>query len=292
MKQRRSECLAGTWILGEAGKKCGEVCNGGYGRCMSGCAPTSNENFIAIAKQIGAGCVSYGETDQYFDKIGYDCVWRARGVDCGEYVTKGAQAFCFCGDTATATGDPHVTNIKGEVFNIHAEGLLPMIILPRGVEPDAAEMAILAQSTITSWESPCDATYLTKVEVFARAGCGHAVMTIGDEEAPIVKLDELDSQKCDEQPSFSVIKESAAARIVVKNITVEVFKKTMYNVSWLDLFIKGLPYRKEIGGLLGLDDHSDAIKIPEKCATKEAAVSRKPGNKKSVQSRIAASLAG
>lgn len=67
----------------------------------------------------------------------------------------------------SAVGDPHLTNLRGERFDIH-DGLHRLVHYPRGVPEDEALLIVDVQAVDMGHEANCYSVYLQNIRIFGK----------------------------------------------------------------------------------------------------------------------------
>jgi hypothetical protein len=152
-------------------------------------------------------------------------------------------------DAASGIGDPHLTNLRGEHFDIYQPGSMALIHLPRFAEPastllfveaeaihmgDVCSVYFQAVSISGSWTNQS-----TPIQFFADP---HGTPG-GDNRKNWMRFGMIDLK-------------------VVRR------KK---GVHYLNVYARNFSHSGyEVGGLLGLDDHKDVAKRPHQCGHRHA----------------------
>jgi hypothetical protein len=191
-------------------------------------------------------------------------------------------------------GDPHLTNIKGEHFDVMQEGNMLFLEIPRRSTPDALNLALYADIQRLG-AALCGPTYITSISMrgswlqanvdihsgkiveqdnnhkhafgirLDRVWMSHAVFVkvVGDSrpQDPSRGLP-IGPNGSDEARIWS---EPRAFIMQVKGLNIAVSQPKRPRV-FLDVQVKGLEtITSEIGGLLGIDDHAQAEDVPAEC---------------------------
>jgi hypothetical protein len=186
---------------------------------------------------------------------------------------------------AGAKGDPHLQNIKGEHFEVMQTGNMLLIEVPRGSNPtlDFAVRADIDRLEVVE----CGPTFITRVYMTGRwLGAPLDIRSGAFEDRPATKHAfalRLDNGKWESHASFlkeekeektlslskhaTIMKQRRGffIKVGVLNITVSQPRRPRV---FLDVNIEGIGHLKtEVGGLLGLDDHSAAAEVTSECQT-------------------------
>merc|ERR1719323_2295492 len=62
-------------------------------------------------------------------------------------------------------GDPHLRNVRGEVFDIHAAGWVEMVRIPREADADRAELLVTADLAPIQAGNPCARTFIHMLHI-------------------------------------------------------------------------------------------------------------------------------
>lgn len=202
---------------------------------------------------------------------------------------------------AQVQGDPHVTNIKGEKFNILQTGNHTLVHMPQSAETERTLFDV--QALITRSENQnlnrCYESWIQKVWITGR-WLGETKMleffTVADDEfnSPRtiqMRIDNLPAtspENCSKQlarflfevkpPETIPAKPTHFHRTIVTQTVKLYIGLAVVDVSWAYMLTKdggnnhlnvATSYRKgeniSIGGILGLDDHTWAASIPKEC---------------------------
>ena len=144
-----------------------------------------------------------------------------------------------------ATGDPHLQNVHGERFDLMKPGTHVLINIPKGVRAEKALLRV--QADARRMGTSCADMYFVDINVtgsWAEAkqagGYRHVVSKRAVQTPEWVAFDEVELK-------------------VVQG-------HTQSGVSYLNLYVKHLGRTGfAVGGLLGEDDHKDAMTPPASC---------------------------
>ena len=150
---------------------------------------------------------------------------------------------------ASATGDPHLSNIRGEHFDIYQTGIMALIHLPRRAEP--ARTLLLVEAEASRMGDACSVYF--------------QVVTISglwtNQTTPIQFLASPHGT-----PSGSNLKQWMR----FGSIDLKVARRTK-GVNYLNVYVRNIGrVGYEVGGLLGLDDHAAVAKRPRECNHRHA----------------------
>merc|ERR1719424_212250 len=167
----------------------------------------------------------------------------AIGVCCAHSVTTA--------DVVSGTGDPHLSNIHGEHFDIYQTGNMALLHLPRLAEP--ARTMLLVEADARRMGDVCS-VYFQGVTI-------SGIWT--NQTKPIQFLANTHSPPAGrhwkEWMRFGPIDLKVARR--------------NKGVDYLNVYARNIGQSGyEVGGLLGLDDHTAVAKRPRQCAHQRAAV--------------------
>jgi hypothetical protein len=185
--------------------------------------------------------------------------------------------------TGHGHGDPHLKNIKGEDFDVMQEGQMLLLETPRHSTAENLNFAIHADIDRLG-AMACGPTYITSLYV---AGAwlgedvefhsGHIMDKAGVHEkhafglrlarkriSHISFVEKYGGKK--DFPSGAVLRSvHRGFKLKVRSLDLFVSQPKRPRI-FLDMQIKGLDTLEgEVGGLLGIDDHSEAEKLPEEC---------------------------
>jgi len=154
-------------------------------------------------------------------------------------------------DAVSATGDPHLSNIRGEHFDIYQPGNMTLIHVPRHSEP--ARTLLLVEADAQRMGDAC-LVYFQGVTI-------SGLWT--NQSKPIQFLasprDTPEGRTWKEWRQFG-------------SIDLKVVRRTK-GVDYLNIYLRNVGRTSyEVGGLLGLDDHSTVAQMPRQCAHRHAAM--------------------
>jgi hypothetical protein len=186
---------------------------------------------------------------------------------------------------AEATGDPHMRNLNGEIFDLSQEGEHVLIRIP---EETGAKLEVVGTVTTFHKERKCPVFFLTKLriqgdlvgevplEIVASQSLfgvkqGSEFMNLNLEE-PVV-VGESKVQICDENnhvcrttsPKRRTAKYPDKLLVSLPSMAIVASNYPSANPSFLNLAVSGLPSQKNVGGLLGHGDHSHVTAEDETC---------------------------
>jgi len=196
----------------------------------------------------------------------------------------------------SAIGDPHVTGLSGESFDLWQTGWSKFVQIPPGVE-DWNTKFVVAGNVIpyNSGEDKCAAPFLQDVQlsgswleqslVLVRAGSleSSAPFAVSVNGSAFKQIDTSNGTEFVARPAFTMWGEiradepekwgpDAKFMLTLGTLTVEVTQHTEgrweESKSMLDLSVTGLDHVEEsVGGWLGVDGPSQAGDPPQGCAT-------------------------
>jgi hypothetical protein len=174
-------------------------------------------------------------------------------------------------DGAAANGDPHLKNIKGESFDVMQTGNMLLLEVPRGSRVETLEFAVHGDIERLGLVE-CGPTFITKVVMAGRWLEFPVSIRAGKStHKPFgIQLNEggwkahADFEKTT-NGRMSVIKRDRAFLMKVDVLDIAVSMPNRPR-AFLDLQIKGIgKITAQVGGLLGLDDHTAAESLPSEC---------------------------
>jgi hypothetical protein len=205
-----------------------------------------------------------------------------------------------------AKGDPHVTNIRGEAFDVLREGTMDVVVLPRGASPTSPFHHLTVQAQIArASKKMCEATFIEQVSAFGTwLGQGNEITidsgTLRDMTPLRLKLGNS-NQWTDWEEVHHVLNADASeipkttissSRDEEKHPTIRVafaiggqedisILVSLYqhkHFSFLNLSVDGLEsYEAEVGGILGMDSHALAATPDVECEYKFERVDQAEG---------------
>merc|ERR1719356_584471 len=151
---------------------------------------------------------------------------------------------------AQAIGDPHLTNVHGERFDLTQPGTHVLLHIPRGA---AANATLLGVSALAVQMGPqCADMYFQEVNITGK--WAEIKQTSGFR----FRAGEVGNGK----------KSNWAARLGSVDLKV-VYGSTLQGIPYLNFFVQHLgQVGLRIGGLLGSDDHTEATAPSKKCSRK------------------------
>jgi len=200
------------------------------------------------------------------------------------------------------SGDPHAMNAFGEKFDIFQEGFVTLLRVPRKPTSTKKTILTIGANIVRVVPEACDAAYVRAV-VFEGSSLGHksVLIDVGDlrhlatpftimvgagipEEysegrtimltsgANITSFEDradqvqkaVEGHSWGQGPAFLLAVDSA--RIIVRKVS-----RPGLGLHYLNVDVANLSrFGKDIGGLLGLDDHSDQQHWRDKCEAEQA----------------------
>jgi len=190
----------------------------------------------------------------------FNCMWYGSissdicaqaGDDYSNFGMTANEACCACGGGATAAplvasavGDPHLSNIGGDHFDVYKPGNLVLLQLPRRAEP--ASTFLLVEADARRMGDPCS-VYFQFVTISG---------TWTNQSEPI-----RFSADPNGKPSGTTWKQWMHFGTVDMKVTYH-----EKGVGYLNIYVKNLGHTGyEVGGLLGSDDHTDVAVRPRQC---------------------------
>ena len=145
-----------------------------------------------------------------------------------------------------ATGDPHLQNVHGERFDLMKPGKHVLIHIPKGVR--AEKTLLRVQADARRMGDSCTDMYFVDINV---TGSWAEAKQAGGYRHVV-------SKRAVETPEW-VAFEQVELKVVQGH--------TQSGVNYLNLYVKHLGRAGfAVGGLLGEDDHKDAMTPPASCA--------------------------
>jgi len=224
--------------------------------------------------QLGEGNTKC-ENDQSKDPVESQAACQAKAVEAGVgyYQYDADEGYCWWFATCTSptsgtaknwkiysqaleasevsgTGDPHLRNLRGEHFDIYRPGVLPLLHVPRLAEP--ARTLLLVEADARRMSGVCSIYF--------------QVVTISgmwtNESKPIQFL---------ANPHGAPAGRNWKEWMRFGSIELKVAHQTK-GVDYLNVYARNVSKNGyEVGGLLGLDDHSAFATRPRECAHQHAA---------------------
>lgn len=176
--------------------------------------------------------------------------------------------------SASASGDPHATNLKNEQFEIHAVGYLNMITVPRGSDAEGAELAIYATTKANGWSS-CAPSFISQVTISTEYGCENITVSPG-QSVPDAQTKMNMSRSCIKPLITS--QENTTELIIPRphsskdNVQVRISQRFITSVdgvkpfAYLDLEVVGFKDTTDVGGILGFDAHDAEATPSSECS--------------------------
>merc|ERR1719458_1047091 len=185
----------------------------------------------------------------------------------------------------SATEDPHMSNIAGTRFNVLRPGTYTFVELPRGATVGQHQLLISARVDQLLGKCQTGGLYVQSMNV-----SGSLLREVGPLTLDVVskQIDVTDvlhvttAQKITTANEFAKSHPATAffaqpnpnrqnlkldAGSIIVNIAGRrgYVEKQKVHIDFLDLAISGLGAYKDVGGLLGNDDHTFAAKSPGEC---------------------------
>jgi len=217
----------------------------------SGCVSGTYETAAAHCESVGqALCtveqIKAGSGEGSGCSFDDDLVWTSNGC-----TPTTASPTPTPPDAASATGDPHLSNIRGEHFDVYQPGNMALIHVPRRAEP--ARTLLLVEAEARRMGDECS-VYFQGVTISGLwTNQSKPIQFLASSRGP------PEGRKWKEWVRFG-------------SIDLKVVRRTK-GVDYLNVYIRNLGRTSyEVGGLLGLDDHSTVAKRPRQCAHRHAAM--------------------
>jgi hypothetical protein len=187
--------------------------------------------------------------------------------------------------TVEVTGDPHMRNLNGEVFDLSREGEHVLIQVPAG---SGEKLEVIGTVTAFHKKRKCPTFFLTQLKMKGSMVGEEVIQIVSDPETFGVKLGAAKEfmnidltkstaagiaqvQRCNEDnvlcrstspgrrtPNYAnklLVQLPSAITIVASNYA-------SANPSFMNLAVSGLTAQGDVGGLLGNDDHSMIVGEP------------------------------
>merc|ERR1719374_511169 len=194
--------------------------------------------------------------------------------------------------TVSATGDPHVTSVTGESFDLWKTGWSTFVQIPKDVQPNSVPKFVVTGNVVPYGGEKCAPAFLQNVkmkgsmmdghEVLVRAGPldGAAPFGISFDGSDFKPINTSSSSDISGGPSFSltgVISDDepgvwgpdAKLNMKLGALVVTVKQHTEGRLadsrSMLDLSLDGLDGVDSVGGWLGVDGSLSAGEAPHGC---------------------------
>jgi len=149
-------------------------------------------------------------------------------------------------DGANATGDPHLQNVRGERFDVMEEGSHVLITIPRGMSAENALLRVMAGARRQGGH--CADIYFQQINI---TGSWAEAKHVGGYHYSV---------------SHGFTKTTQWATFGKVDLKV-VHGRTESGIRYLNLYAKHLGRAGfDVGGLLGVDDHSDVNTLPAACS--------------------------
>jgi len=166
--------------------------------------------------------------------------------------------------TAGAYGDPHCVNAKGDWFDIHAVGKIPMVILPLGASIEDSDFAVIATSTTPDGWDKCAPTFISAVDVWANQA--HDQLRVDAGPAGDLQVKPMNGTT----EAYSIKMLSEKVMITFQSVIVSVILNKVPKIDqapflYFDMEVAGLQAVKA-GGILGADPHDFAQVQPDGCS--------------------------
>jgi hypothetical protein len=196
-----------------------------------------------------------------------------------------SQVFSLLREVVEVTGDPHMRNVNGELFDLSQEGEHLLIQIPAG---SGEELEVRGTVTAFHKERKCPKFFMTQLEMKGSMVGEESLRIVTEPEnfgvklgsaTEFLKIDSTSSMKagvakvqvCSEGNLLCKSTRSArrtpnyANKILVQlsSVAVVASNYASANPSFMNLAVLGLAGQKEVGGLLGNDDHSTVGGNPE-----------------------------
>jgi len=154
-------------------------------------------------------------------------------------------------DEVSGTGDPHLSNLRGEHFDVYQAGSMALIHVPRRAEP--ARTLLLVEAEARHMGDACS-VYFQVVSISGKWT---------NQSTPIQFFaGPHGTPEEDERKNWM--------RFGTMDLKVVRRKKGVY---YLNVYARKVSHSGyEVGGLLGLDDHKDVAQRPRQCTRRHAAV--------------------
>jgi hypothetical protein len=194
------------------------------------------------------------------------------------------------------TGDPHLQNLNGEIFDVSQEGDHILIQIPEGT---GEQLEVIGKVEAFHKKRKCPVFFLTELKIRGSyVGTEPLQILSGESQFGLKQGSEFvhfDSepvkigyaakvQKCDD--SNIMCKTTKSGRRTPKfadkllltlpsSLSILTSHYASANPSFLNIGINGLHLQKKVGGLLGHGDHSHVIAEDEACRKKQKSKRRK-----------------
>jgi len=187
---------------------------------------------------------------------------------------------------SAAKGDPHLMNIKGEAFDVMQTGNMKLLEIPRGSSPATLDLALHADIERLGMVS-CGPTFITSASITGRwmgvpveirsgpiVNMGTKKHTFAIRVDGTAWLPHTEMKTTLElSKDATITAQSRMFLFQVRGLDIAVSQPKRPRV-FLDIQVKGLGNLKtEIGGLLGIDDHSSVAALPSACEMSASSLS-------------------
>mmetsp|Transcript_99923 Transcript_99923/g.282827 ORF Transcript_99923/g.282827 Transcript_99923/m.282827 type:complete len:550 (+) Transcript_99923:100-1749(+) len=145
--------------------------------------------------------------------------------------------------TVRATGDPHLTNLFGQRFDLHQEGWHTLVRVPRGAQRKTALLSVEAEAR--QMGAACADVYFQSMNLTGRwVGANGRVFSASS----------VDTKKYQGWLRYGKVELKV------------VHGHTQSGIVYLNIFVRNLKRAGYVvGGLLGMDDHTAAVASSQKC---------------------------
>jgi len=187
-------------------------------------------------------------------------------------------------DVSGGHGDPHMVNVNGEIFDIWRLGAVELLRIPRNSHnhPQIRFTANVSSDHGTQSDTRCTARYMTSMrfsgswfgnqEVYITLVAGEMRVHVGKKSLSPLEKVQIEKSLVVSRPSESLVTVLAGDATINVMHDDAVFKPHFYlNADVRNLASLGL----KIGGVLGLDDHTDVARKPASCEHHFVAVRHK-----------------
>jgi len=187
-------------------------------------------------------------------------------------------------DVSGGHGDPHMVNVNGEIFDIWRLGAVELLRIPRNSHnhPQIRFTANVSSDHGTQSDLRCTARYMTSMrfsgswfgnqEVYITLVAGEMRVHVGKKSLSPLEKVQIEKSLVVSRPSESLVTVLAGDATINVMHDDAVFKPHFYlNADVRNLASLGL----KIGGVLGLDDHTDVARKPASCEHQFVAVRHK-----------------
>merc|ERR1719409_664343 len=192
------------------------------------------------------------------------------------------------GSGSAAKGDPHLMNMKGEAFDVMQTGNMMLLEIPRASSPATLDLALHADIERLGVVS-CGPTFITSASIKGRwigvpleirsghiAGEGrpqpkHTFAIRFDGKAWFPHAEMQRTTELSKDATHTARERMFLFQVRGLDIAVSQPKRPRI---FLDIQVKGLGSLKtQIGGLLGIDDHSSVEELPAGCESSASSLS-------------------